>query len=220
MCRKWIGWVALAIIIEMIAPLAKALAAADEFYRGKVIRVVVGFSAGGGFDTYARLVARYMGNYVPGNPGMVVENMTGAGSLIAANHVYKVARPDGLTIGSFNGNQILGQLVGAQGINFDARKMEWIGAPGYNHDLCVLNRQSAINSAQQWLTSKTPPKLGGSAPGTPTDDVPKVLKEAIRCESSAATKAPPIFGWRSNPAKWTGFAAFPGLRSGPPGAKP
>jgi tripartite-type tricarboxylate transporter receptor subunit TctC len=120
-----------------------------------------------------------MGKYIPGNPTMVVENMTGAGSLIAANHIYKVAKSDGLTIGAFNGNQILGQLVGAQGINFDARKMEWIGAPGYNHDLCVLNRQSGIGTAEQWLTAKAPLKLGGSAPGAPTDDGPKILKETI-----------------------------------------
>ena len=110
----------------------------EDFYRGKVIRIIVGFSAGGGFDTFARTVARYMGKYVPGNPSIIVDNMPGAGSLIAANHIYRVAKPDGLTIGAFNGNQILGQLVGAQGTNFDARKMEWVGAPGYNHDLCVL----------------------------------------------------------------------------------
>lgn len=179
MHNEFIKVLAALFVTAVLAPLAVALAASDEFYRGKVIRLVVGFSAGGGFDTYARLVARYMGKYIPGNPTMVVENMTGAGSLIAANHVYKVARPDGLTIGSFNGNQILGQLVGAQGINFDARKMEWLGAPGYNHDLCVLNRQSGVSSGDQWLTLKTPLKLGGSAPGAPTDDGPKVLKEAI-----------------------------------------
>jgi tripartite-type tricarboxylate transporter receptor subunit TctC len=158
---------------------SSVLAASDEFYKGKVIRIVVGFSAGGGFDTYARSVARHMGKYIPGNPTIVVENMTGAGSLIAANHVYKVAKPDGLTLGAFNGNQILGQLVGAQGVNFDARKMEWVGAPGYNHDLCVVNRQSGVSSAEQWLSSQTPLKLGGSAPGAPTDDGPKILKEAV-----------------------------------------
>ncbi len=122
-------------------------AASDEFFKGKVIRIVVGFSAGGGFDTYSRAMARHMGKYIPGNPAMVVENMTGAGSLIAANHVYRVAKPDGLTIGHFNGNQILNQLVGAPGIEFDARKMGWVGAPGYNHDLCLLNQKTGITSA-------------------------------------------------------------------------
>jgi tripartite-type tricarboxylate transporter receptor subunit TctC len=167
------------VVMFSLAVRSLVSAASEEFYRGKVIRMVVGFSAGGGFDTYARSVSRYMGKNIPGNPTIVVENMTGAGSLIAANHVYKVAKPDGLTIGAFNGNQILNQLVGAQGIEFDARKMGWIGAPGYNHDLCMLNQKIGITSAEQWLASKTPLKLGGSAPGAPTDDGPKILKEAI-----------------------------------------
>ena len=156
-----------------------AVSTADDFYRGKVIRIIVGFSAGGGFDTFARTVARYMGKYIPGNPSIIVDNMPGAGSLIAANHIYRVAKPDGVTIGAFNGNQILGQLVGAQGIQFDARKIEWIGAPGYNHDLCVLGQKTGITSAEQWFASKTTLKLAGSAPGATTDDVAKVLKEAI-----------------------------------------
>src|SRR4030095_5260831 len=168
-------------IIGCIAAATPASAASSdgEFYRNRVIRIIVGFSAGGGFDTYARTLSRAMGKYVPGNPSIIVENMTGAGSLISANHVYRVAKPDGLTIGAFNGNQILGQLVGAQGINFDARKMGWMGAPGYNHDLCVLSQKIGIASGEQWLAAKTPLKLGGSAPGTPTDDGPKILKEAI-----------------------------------------
>jgi tripartite-type tricarboxylate transporter receptor subunit TctC len=156
-----------------------AAVASEEFYRGKVIRIIVGFSAGGGFDTYARSLSRYMGKYIPGNPTIIVENMVGAGSLIAANHIYRVAKPDGLTIGAFNGNQVLAQLVGGQGINFDARKLQWIGAPGYNHDLCVLNQKTGIANAEQWLASKTPLKLGGSAPGSTTDDTAKVVKEAI-----------------------------------------
>lgn len=166
-------------IFACTASAAFAAPASNDFYKGKVVRIIVGFSAGGGFDTFARTLSRYMGKYLPGNPSIVVENMTGAGSLISANHIYRVAKPDGLTIGAFNGNQILGQLIGAQGINFDARKMEWMGAPGYNHDLCVLSQKMGIASGDQWLTVKTPLKLGGSAPGTPTDDGPKILKEAI-----------------------------------------
>ena len=165
----------LALIVMLAAANSlHAAAAADDFYRGKVIRIVVGFSAGGGFDTFARTVARYMGKYISGNPSIIVDNMPGAGSLIAANHIYRVAKPDGLTIGAFNGNQILGQLVGAQGTNFDARKMEWVGAPGYNHDLCLLHQRTGIANAEQWLASKTPLKLAGSAPGATTDDVAKV----------------------------------------------
>ena len=173
-------WLGLAMLLVSSLPTAvNAATPADEFYRGKVIRIIVGFSAGGGFDTYARALSRYMGKYVPGNPTIIVENMPGAGSLISANHIYRVAKPDGLTIGAFNGNQILGQLIGAQAVNFDARKMEWMGAPGYNHDLCVLNQKTGITSAEQWLASKTLLRLGGSAPGSTTDDTAKILKEAI-----------------------------------------
>ena len=103
------GTLVLAVFIYGLTATAAFAAAADDFFKGKVIRIVVGFSAGGGFDTYARTLSRYMGKYVPGNPSIIVENMTGAGSLISANHIYKVAKPDGLTLGAFNGNQILGQ---------------------------------------------------------------------------------------------------------------
>src|SRR3989337_3056461 len=137
MRRMFIARLGLAAALLLLA-VSNLPAASDEFYRGKVIRIIVGFSAGGGFDTYARSLSRYMGKYIAGNPTIIVENMPGAGSLIAANHIFRVAKPDGLTIGAFNGNQILAQLIGGQGINFDARKMEWMGAPGYNHDLCVL----------------------------------------------------------------------------------
>src|SRR5262249_52846366 len=112
--------------------------AAEDFYRGKSIRIVVGFSAGGGFDTYDRAIARHLGKYIPGQPGVVVENMTGAGSLIAANHVFKVAKPDGLTIGHFIGGLFLGQVLGQPGIEFDARKFEFIGAPISDHVVCAL----------------------------------------------------------------------------------
>ena len=79
---------------------------AQDFYAGKTIRIVVGFPAGGGFDTYSRIIARHISKYIPGNPTVVVDNVTGAGSLIAANSVYKAAKPDGLTIGNFIGNLI------------------------------------------------------------------------------------------------------------------
>ena len=91
------------------------ISATDDFFTNKTVRIIVGFAPGGGFDIYSRAIARHMGKHVPGNPSVVVENMTGAGSLIAANHVYKVAKPDGLTIGNFHGNQILNQVVGTPG---------------------------------------------------------------------------------------------------------
>ena len=154
--------------------------AAEEFFKGKSIRIVVGFSAGGGFDTYARAISRHMSKHIPGNPGVVVENMTGAGSLIAANHVYKVAKPDGLTIGHFIGGFFLGQVLGQPGVEFDARKFEFIGAPVSDHVVCALTKASGITSVEKWLAAKTPVKLGGLAPGTSTpDNATRILKAAV-----------------------------------------
>jgi tripartite-type tricarboxylate transporter receptor subunit TctC len=97
--------------------------AAAPFYEGKSIRIVVGYSAGGGYDAYARVLSRHMGKHLPGNPTIVVDNMTGAGSLVSANHIYKVAKPDGLTIGHFNGGLFFNQNINQPGIEFDSRKI-------------------------------------------------------------------------------------------------
>src|SRR5205823_3461907 len=116
------------LVLACLALLAWAASAGAQsrFFEGKTIRVVVGFSAGGGYDTYSRVIARHLGRHIPGKPTVIVENMPGAGSLIAANHLYKVARPDGLTVGNFAGGLVLAQVLGQQGIEFDARKFVWL----------------------------------------------------------------------------------------------
>jgi tripartite-type tricarboxylate transporter receptor subunit TctC len=169
----------IAIAALGVADISRA-ASVDDFYKGKNVRIVVGFSAGGGFDTYARALARHMGKHIPGSPGVVVENMTGAGSLIAANHVFKVAKPDGLTIGHFIGGLFLGQVLGQPGIEFDARKFEFIGAPISDHVVCAMTKGSGITSVDRWMASKTPVKMGGIAPGTSTpDNATRILKTAL-----------------------------------------
>jgi tripartite-type tricarboxylate transporter receptor subunit TctC len=155
-------------------------ASVDDFYKGKTVKIVVGFSAGGGFDTYARALARHMSKHIPGAPSVVVENMTGAGSLIAANHVYNVAKPDGLTIGHFIGGLFLGQVLGQPGIQFDARKFEFIGAPISDHVVCALTKASGITSIDKWMAAKTPVKMGGIAPGTSTpDNATRILRTSL-----------------------------------------
>lgn len=120
----------LALVLGLIAFFTlEAAYAAAPFYEGKPIRIIVGTSPGGGYDTYTRLIARHWGRHIPGNPTIVVDNMAGAGGLISANHMYKVARPDGLTIGHFVGTQFMQQLLGRSGIEFDALKFEYIGVP-------------------------------------------------------------------------------------------
>ena len=153
--------------------------AQEPYFKGKTIRIIVGFSAGGGYDVYARAIARHMGKHVAGNPGVIVENMAGAASLISANHVYKVAKPDGLTIGHFIGGLFLQQALGRQGVEFDARKFEHIGVPVKDTYSIGLTKASGVTSFEQWLTAKTPVKIGGTAPGSSTDDVPNVLHAAL-----------------------------------------
>lgn len=174
------AWVAAATVTGLILlAAAPAKSASGDFYNGKTIRIIVGFAAGGGFDTYSRVIGRHIGKFIPGNPSIVVENMTGAGSLIAANHVYNAAKPDGLTIGHFIGGLIMQQVMGGPGIQFDARKFELIGVPVKENVVCALRKESGITNMESWFASKSPVKLGGTAPGSTTDDVAKVLKEAI-----------------------------------------
>jgi tripartite-type tricarboxylate transporter receptor subunit TctC len=149
------------------------------FYEGKTIRIVVGFSAGGGFDVYSRALARHLPKHIPGNPTIIVENMVGAGSLISANHVYKVAKPDGLTIGHFIGGLFLAQLLEAPGIAFDARKFEFVGSPVKDTPVCVLTKTSGITNIQNWMNATAPVKLGALAPGNSTYDHPKLLQDIL-----------------------------------------
>ena len=152
----------------------------QEFYKNKTIRIVVGFSPGGGMDIYARAIGRHLGKNIPGKPSVIVENMPGAGSLIAANYLYKQAKPDGLTIGSWIGGLVLQQIIGREkGIEFDARKFEWIGLPAGDSSSCALTRTSGVANADQWLAAKTPVKIGAMAPGSVTSDIPKILKAAL-----------------------------------------
>lgn len=172
----------LVLMISVISALVVGgtdVQAAGSFFEGKTIRLVVGFSAGGGFDTYSRAIARHWGKHIPGNPTIVVENMPGAASLISANHLFKVARPDGLTVGNFHGNQIVNQVLGKPGVEFDAPKFEWLGVPVQDSGACALTKASGITSFEQLRNSKTPVKFGGVAPGDTTYNSAAVLKEAL-----------------------------------------
>jgi tripartite-type tricarboxylate transporter receptor subunit TctC len=155
------------------------VSAQENFYTGKTVRIIVGGSAGGGYDTYTRAIARHLGKHIPGNPAFVVENMTGAGSIIAANYVYKVARPDGLTICHFIGGIILQQALGKVGIEFDARKFLYLGAPAQDTTSVGVSKASGVTSMEQWLSAKTPVKFGGIGPGTATDDFPKIIRAVL-----------------------------------------
>ena len=153
--------------------------AQEAFYKGKTIRLIVGLAPGGGYDLYSRTIARQMGKHIPGNPTIVVDNMTGAGSIIAGNYMYKAAKPDGLTIGHILGGLFLQQLLENPAIEFDGRKFEYIGVPTQDHFLIGLSKATGITSFENWMATKKPVKLGGVTPGGATDDVPKVLAATL-----------------------------------------
>jgi len=152
---------------------------AASFYEGKAIRIIVGTAPGGGYDTYTRLLARHFGKHIPGNPIVIVDNMPGAGGLLAANHMYRVAKPDGLTIGHFVGGQFLQQLLGRPGIEFDARRFEYIGVPAQDNFVFTIAKTAGIATMEQWIGSKTPIKFGAIAPGDGTYDIPKVVEATL-----------------------------------------
>jgi tripartite-type tricarboxylate transporter receptor subunit TctC len=170
----------LAVLILSVSILQKdhALAQAN-FYEGKTIRLIVGFTAGGGYDAYTRTLGRHMGKHIPGNPVMIVENMPGAGSMISANYVFKAARPDGLTIGHFIGGLFLQQLLGKPGIEFDAAKFQFVGVPGQDNFVIGVAKSTGINDVESWMASKQVVKFGGVASGSGSDDIPNILKATL-----------------------------------------
>jgi len=210
-------WVLLAAIAIGLSSGA-SISAQESFYKGKTAKIIVGFSPGGGFDTYARAIARHLGKHIPGNPAIIVENMTGAGSLIAANHVYKVAKPDGLTMAHFIGGLFMQQLQGRAGVEFDALKFEYVGTPVPDKPVCAFTKASGITTMERWMASKAPVKLGGTAPGSNTDDIPKILRAAlglpvqlvsgykgtsdIRLAAESGELAGGCWGWDSIRATW------------------
>jgi tripartite-type tricarboxylate transporter receptor subunit TctC len=153
--------------------------AQTNFYEGKTVRIIVGLAPGGGYDVYARTIARHLGKHIPGHPSIVVENMTGAGSIISANHLYKIAKPDGLTIGHFLGGIFLQQLLGKPGIEFDALKFKHIGVPAQDNFIIGVHKSTGITDVNTWIASKQLVKFGGIGAGAGSDDIPKVLAATI-----------------------------------------
>jgi tripartite-type tricarboxylate transporter receptor subunit TctC len=141
--------------------------------------LVVGFAVGGGFDTSSRLLARHLGRHVPGQPDIVVENMPGAGSLVAANYLYRVARPDGLAVGQFSGGVLLGQILGNPAANFHPHRFAYLGAMAREFVVCAFSRESGVTTFDAWAAARTPVKLGAQAPGAVSHDALRVLQAAL-----------------------------------------
>jgi tripartite-type tricarboxylate transporter receptor subunit TctC len=179
--RAGLGWArfcALVVAVGFGGGSVLAQEGQEDFYRHQTIRILVN-AAGGGFDAYARTLARHLGRHIPGNPAVVVDIMFGAGGLVAANHLYRAARPDGLTIAHFSGDLLLGEVLGRPGIEFDARRFEYLGAGSSEYIACAFSRASGITSLDRWTSAVAPVKMGGSAPGSNSDNATRILKAAL-----------------------------------------
>jgi tripartite-type tricarboxylate transporter receptor subunit TctC len=151
----------------------------EPFYKGKTIRIMVGSTAGGFYDRWARLFARYMGKYIPGQPEIIAQNMPGAGSVIATNHVFNVAKPDGLTTVMPLNSVYVDQLVGRKEVQFDLRKFHWIGSPAVESVIFYMRADTPYKSIADVIKAKEPPKCGGT--GTASSDyiLSKLLEETV-----------------------------------------
>jgi tripartite-type tricarboxylate transporter receptor subunit TctC len=149
------------------------------YFQGKTITIVVGYQAGDGYDIWGRLLAAHIGKHIPGNPGVVVQNMPGAGSMIAANYIYGVAKPDGLTLGSIGPSLYIDQLVGKKEVQFDWAKFGWIGSTENTPWLLYMKTDTPYKSIEDVRKASQPPKCSATGTGTSGHFIPKLLEEAL-----------------------------------------
>lgn len=183
--KKFLWFLLTALLVS------ETVQAQTPFYQGKTIRVIVGTPPGNLYDFWARLIVDHMGKHIPGNPSFVVQNMPGAGHVVAINHLYTVAKPDGLTlIGSVIPSLYLNQLVGRSEIQFDWSKLTWIGSPARGNSQMYMRADSPYKNIEEVRTAKEPPKC--SATGVTGQDsyFPKLLQETIGAKFQIVTGYP------------------------------
>ncbi len=168
-----------AALLALLAPAgaARAQNAVADFYKGKNVDLYVGYSVGGAYDVYARLISRFIGKHIPGNPTVVPRNMDGAGSLRLANWLYQVAPKDGLAFGTFSRGAAFDPLLGVQGAAFDPTKFNWIGSANDEVSVCVAWRTSGITSIEEAMTKEL--IVGGTGGSADTDQFPKILNGVL-----------------------------------------
>jgi tripartite-type tricarboxylate transporter receptor subunit TctC len=153
--------------------------AQTPYYQGKTMTIIVGTGAGDLYDLYARAIALHMGKYIPGGPSIIVQNMPGAGHMIAANYVYNVAKPDGLTLGAVNAGLYFEQLVGRAEVKFDWTKYNWIGNATKSPQVLYMRADSPFKSIDDVRNAKEPPKCGTTGMSNMGYFVPKLLEETV-----------------------------------------
>jgi tripartite-type tricarboxylate transporter receptor subunit TctC len=170
--------VTLVALLLLIAWSSKAYSQAP-YYQGKTIKIVVGFTAGGFYDRWARLFSRYLPKYIPGNPDVIVQNMPGAGSVIATNYVYGVAKPDGLTMGMPASGIYLDQIVGRKEAQFDLRKIKWIGTPVQEPMILYMRADAPYKTVSDIRQAKVPPRCGATGKVSSAFMIARLLEETM-----------------------------------------
>jgi tripartite-type tricarboxylate transporter receptor subunit TctC len=160
--RKFFSAVASLAAALFFVSNASAGAEDQPYYEGKVIKIIVGFTSGGFYDRWSRLLARYVPKYLPGHPEMIVQNMPGAGGMIAANQIYSVAKPDGLSVAMLSYGLYLDQLVGRKEVQYDVRKLNWIGSPEKSEVLMYMRADAPFKTIQDIRNATKPPKCGST----------------------------------------------------------
>jgi tripartite-type tricarboxylate transporter receptor subunit TctC len=160
----------------LLAPLPAKAQSVEEFYKGKTINLAIGFSVGGGYDLYARHLARHIGKHIPGNPTILPQNMAGAGSLRAANFIYTAAPKDGTAFGTFARTTGINPLL-ESGATFDGTKFSWLGSVTDDVSLCVSWHATAVKTWDDFL--KKPITLGGQGPSSEPDIFARLFKNVF-----------------------------------------
>jgi tripartite-type tricarboxylate transporter receptor subunit TctC len=163
-----------------LAPVcANAQATSHDFFKGKSVRLVVGNSVGGAQDDWARFIALYLGKHIPGNPSIIVQNMAGAGTIIAANYIYNIAKPDGLTLGLVNPAIYMDQLLGAKEVKFDWPKFSWIGSPERIDQVLFIRTDGPYKTIEDIRKAAEPPRCAALARNGLGYFLPRILEEGL-----------------------------------------
>ena len=178
------------VVVCAVILLGSRLEAQSDFYQGKQIKIVVGASAGAASDLYARVVAQHLPKQILGKPEVIVQNMPGGGSMTAANYVYSVAKPDGLTLGAVTAPIYFAQLLGRKEVQFDWAKFTWIGTPEENDELFFIKSDLPYKTLFDLRKATDPPRCGASGVGSTGYYIPKLLEEVFGLKLGMVTGYP------------------------------